>query len=89
MLRTEELLVEKEPGDSQNRRMVALVKDRIIVRHIPRELSSTFWHFFVMKVGLFAGGLHMITLDKELSHRDWWYCIALKQLGEKLMSWNH
>ena len=41
----EELLVEKEPGNSQDRHAVALVKDGITVGHVPRELSSTFWHF--------------------------------------------
>ena len=42
----EELLVEKEPGNSQqDRHAVVLVKDRATVRHVPRELSSTFWHF--------------------------------------------
>jgi len=31
----EELLVEKEPGNSQDRHAVALVKDGIIVGHVP------------------------------------------------------
>ena len=40
-LRTgEELLVEKEPGNSQDRHAVALVKDRIIVGYVPQELSD-------------------------------------------------
>ena len=38
----EELLVEKEPGNSQDRHAVALVKDEIIVGLVPRELSSMF-----------------------------------------------
>ena len=41
----EELLVEKEPGNSQDRHAVALMKDKINVGHVSRELSSTFWHF--------------------------------------------
>ena len=41
MLRArEELLVKKEPGNSQDRHAVVLVKDRIIVGDVPRELSS-------------------------------------------------
>ena len=40
-----ELLMEKEPGISQERHAVALVKDGIIVGHVPRELSSMFGHF--------------------------------------------
>ena len=34
----EELLVEKEPGNSQDRPAVAVVKDGIIVGHVPQEL---------------------------------------------------
>ena len=56
MLRTrEELLMEKEPGNSQDRHAVALVKDRMIVGDVARELSSTFWHFLS---------------HEESSHRD-------------------
>ena len=36
----EELLVEKQPGNSQDRHVVALVKDRIFVGHFPRKLIA-------------------------------------------------
>ena len=57
----EELLVEKQPGNSQDRHVVALVKDRIFLGHFPRELSSTFWYFLS---------------HEGSSHRDRRYCIV-------------
>ena len=46
--------MEKEPGNSQDRHAVALVKDGIIVGYAHKNCLVHFGTFLVMKVGLFV-----------------------------------
>ena len=41
----EQLTLEREDGNSSDRHAVSVMKDSIIVGHVPRELSRAYWYF--------------------------------------------